>query len=272
MSSILKEFNLGQAIFTFENEKITPDIVCKLSSTDLESLGLSSRRDMMNLRMECSKYGLQTPTRYGEGRNASPSYFIPKAILESHLEEGFTVQEIGSIFSVSESTIYRRMRSYNLSKLDFSNISDAELDRHLAEIAHEFPHCGESMVKGILMQRGIKVQRMRLRDSLHRVDDAGIQERKKGSLRRRVYNVQGPNHLWHIDTNNKFIRWHLIIIGGINGFSRLPVLLKCSNNNTADTLLHNFVTAVGEYGLPSRVRTDKGRENIAIADFCKGNE
>ena len=267
MSSILKELNLGQAIFTFENEKITPDIVCKLSSTDLESLGLSSRRDMMNLRMECSKYGVQKPTRCSEGRNASPSYFIPKAILESHLEEGFTVQEIGSIFSVSESTIYRRMRSYNLSKLDFSNISDGELDRHLVEIAHEFPHCGESMVKGILMQRGIKVQRMRLRDSLHRVDDAGIQERKKGSLHRLVYNVQGPNHLWHIDTNHKLIRWHLIIIGGIDGFSRLPVLLKCSNNNTADTLLHNFVTAAGEYGLPSRVRTDKGRENVAIADY-----
>ena len=57
MSSILKELNLGQTIFTFENEKITPDIVCKLSSTDLESLGLSSRRDTSNLRMECSKYG-----------------------------------------------------------------------------------------------------------------------------------------------------------------------------------------------------------------------
>ena len=61
MSSIQKELNLGQTIFSFENEKITPDIVCKLSSTDLESLGLSSRRDM-NLRMECSKYGVQKPT------------------------------------------------------------------------------------------------------------------------------------------------------------------------------------------------------------------
>ena len=57
MSSIPKELNLGQTIFPFENEKITPDIVCKLSSTDLGSLGLSSHRDM-NLRMECSKYGV----------------------------------------------------------------------------------------------------------------------------------------------------------------------------------------------------------------------
>ena len=81
MSSIPKELNLGQTIFPFENEKITPDIVCKLSSTDLGSLGLSSRRDM-NLRMECSKYGVQKPTRCSEGRNASPSYFIPKVILE----------------------------------------------------------------------------------------------------------------------------------------------------------------------------------------------
>ncbi|KXJ10280.1 hypothetical protein AC249_AIPGENE17520 [Exaiptasia diaphana] len=188
-------------------------------------------------------------------------------MLESFMEEGFSVAEIALMFSVSESTIYCRMRIYNLSKLHFSDISDNELDVHMLQIAHEFPRCGETMVKTILSQKGIKVQRMRLRDSMHRVDEEGVKGRKKGRLKRRVYNVPGPNHLWHVDTNHKLIRWNFIVIGAIDGYSRLPVLLKCENNNQAETLLKHFVEAVENYGLPSRVRTDKGLENVAIADY-----
>ncbi len=54
---------------------------------------------------------------------------------------------------------------YDLSKLDFTPISEADLDHHVLEIAKQFPQSGEGMVKGILLQRGIKV----VRDSLHRV-------------------------------------------------------------------------------------------------------
>jgi len=48
------------------------------------------------------------------------------------------------------------------------------------------------MLKFLLKERGIKVQRMRFRDSIHRVDQQGVKERKKGRLKRRVYNVEGP--------------------------------------------------------------------------------
>ena len=43
------------------------------------------------------------------------------------------------MLSVSESTIYRRMRSYGLSKLDFSEISDQQLDNNVSQIANDFP-------------------------------------------------------------------------------------------------------------------------------------
>ena len=59
------------------------------------------------------------------------------------------------------------MRQYGLSKMEFSDISDDHLDRQIKEITQEFPHSPEGLVKQLLLVRNIKVQRWRLRDSLH---------------------------------------------------------------------------------------------------------
>ena len=217
--------------------------------------------------MECSTFGNRTPQRDVLGCGA-PSFNIPKSVLEYHLQEGFKIKDIASMLSMSESTVYRRMRSYELSAHDFSDICDDELDRHLSELSKEFPFCGEGLMTFLLRERGgIKVQRMRLRDSIHRVDEKGVSERKKGRLQRRVHNVQGPNHLWRIDTNHKLVRWNFVITGATDGYSRLPVVLKCTDNNKAATILKCFLEAVEFYGLPSRIRTDKGLENVSVVDY-----
>ena len=76
-----------------------------------------------------------------------------------------------------------------------------------------------------------------------------------------------PNSLWHIDGFHKLIRWHIIIHGGIDGYSRLPVYLGASSNNRAETVLQPFLKAVQLYGLPSRVRCDRGGENVMVSQF-----
>ena len=54
----------------------------------------------------------------------------------------------------------------------------------------------------------------------------------------------------------------------IDGFSRRIIFLKCSPNNLAETVLELFLDAVKSDGdlWPSRIRVDKGVENVLVCD------
>lgn len=56
-----------------------------------------------------------------------------------------------------------------------------------------------------------------------------------------------------------------MVHGGIDGFSRMIVFLSCSTNNKAATVVGHFEHAVAQFGLPSRVRSDKGVENVDVS-------
>lgn len=58
-----------------------------------------------------------------------------------------------------------------------------------------------------------------------------------------------------------------MIHGGIDGFSRCIVYLACSNNNRSQTVLSLFKEACSNYFIPSRVRCDRGGENVEVARF-----
>ena len=64
-----------------------------------------------------------------------------------------------------------------------------------------------------------------------------------------------------------YFRWRFIVHGGIDGYSRAIVYLKCSTNNESRTVLDLFKDAIQEWGLPSRVRGDMGVENRDVATF-----
>ncbi|KAF5889221.1 uncharacterized protein DAT39_021078, partial [Clarias magur] len=61
--------------------------------------------------------------------------------------------------------------------------------------------------------------------------------------------------------------WRFVIHGGIDGFSRLIVYLSAAKNNRPLAVFGSFIGAVQKFGLSSRVRSDKGIENIEVAHF-----
>lgn len=146
----------------------------------------------------------------------------------------------------------------------YTNICDLDLDSVLKGIKQLHPNDGERLVIGHLRSQAIIVPRARIRASIHRIDPINTALRRSVTIRRRVYCVEGPNSLWHIDGHHKLIKWRLVTHGGIDGYSRTIVFLHCSTNNQASTMFGSFCDAVGDYGLPDQVRSDSGGENIEV--------
>ena len=122
-------------------------------------------------------------------------------------------------------------------------------------------------MQGHLESISIHVQRYRIRESMHCVDPLGSLLHRRQPITRRRYSVPGPNSLWHVDGHHSLIRWKFVVHGGNDGFSRLIVFLYCSTNNRADTVVQLFQRATELFGIPSRVRSDRGGENIRICEF-----
>jgi len=71
------------------------------------------------------------------------------------------------------------------------------------------PNTGYKRMKGYLIDRGIKVTEIRIRDLMKLADPFGVYCRtvqRNRVIRRRQYYVEYSNQLWHIDANLKLIR------------------------------------------------------------------
>ena len=103
---------------------------------------------------------------------------------------------------------------------NYTHITNKELDREIQQTLNVRPCSRETYVTVSL--KGSELfkcsdQQFRIRESLKRIDGVGRGVRHWYAICRRTYNVTGPNHLWHIDSNHKLISWRFVIHGCIDG-------------------------------------------------------
>ena len=233
----------------------------------LEELMNTIERKMNNISavlQAADREDRRTITSLLPSTGGRPAYNITKEQIEELRETGMNWKTIAGFLGVSERTLSRRRIEYGIFD-SFSEISDEELDVHIERILQLTPYSGEVYIIGSLKARNVRVQRERVRESLLRVDPIGRQMRRRYAICRRVYSVPGPNYLWHIDSNHKMITWRFVIHGCIDGFSRTVIYITCCTNNYAQTVLELFRRGVDDSGLPSRVRGDRGVENVDVA-------
>lgn len=175
--------------------------------------------------------------------------------------------KISELLEVSRSTLYRRLGDEGILTNDYSHISESDLDTKLKDIKKNFPDDGEVMLLSHLLRVGIKIPRQKLRDCIHRVDHGGAAARKSLTIKRRVYSVDQPNSVRHLDSHHKLIKWRFITHAGIDGFTRVITNITCTNNNKSEAILQQFLIGTNDFGLPMRVRTDHGGENIKFWEY-----
>ena len=197
-----------------------------------------------------------------------PRISITEEQLRYFVEHAFKVCDIAYLFGCSKRTVERRLQEYGIVReCRYSNISDDHLSEVIGSILLCKPNIGERSVDGILRSRGMCVQRARVRETMHAVDYDAIRSRLCRALHRREYHVESPNALWHVDSYHKLIRWRIVVHGGIDGYSRVVPYSKAAPDNRSNTAYNAFIEGTERYGLPSRVRSDHGGENVMIAEY-----
>ena len=107
-----------------------------------------------------------------------------------------------------------------------------------------------------------------MRDLIDIYEPGRHAEMKKSRLHRRIYNVNGPNHIWHIDGNDKLKPFGFCISGAIDGWSHLLLWLKVDVTNKNPNLICRYYldTVTTLDTVPRIVRVDPGTENVHIMD------
>ncbi|KAJ3505025.1 hypothetical protein NMY22_g17726 [Coprinellus aureogranulatus] len=204
------------------------------------------------------------------GKRGRPRKTFDMAILREALRPNrkVTVARLARAMKVHPNTLRNFLKREGMMPR-FSTISEQELDTVLLEFRRQYPRSGARYATGFLSRHRIRVQRNRIRGSLKRVNPVTQHMLRNATIARRDYDVARPGSLLHMDGHHKLILWGFVI-HGIYADGDNPCLvqilgLRASSNNKASTVLRLFLDVVDKYGWPSRVRGDRGSENVEVS-------
>ena len=105
-------------------------------------LAILDRDDYFN----CTSYA---PPVIKTGIRGRPKFFIPREQLEYFIEYGFNATDISKMLCVCDKTVYRRLEEYGISmRMNYTQITEPELDDVIRNILQEFPNSGYKSLRG----------------------------------------------------------------------------------------------------------------------------
>lgn len=157
--------------------------------------GILSEHGAKQRSNDAANTGLVPPTILNNfpGR---PRYSISSEQISHCVSMGMNWKRIASCFGISLRTLYRHRQHLGVQALQYTVLTNQELNQIVTDILQLTPNAGEAYVIGSLRSRGIRIQRWRVRQSLQEVDPIGRSIRRRNAIRRRIYNVQTSNELW----------------------------------------------------------------------------
>jgi hypothetical protein len=189
-----------------------------------------------------------------------------------YVREGRTNEEIGDLIGKSVRTVARIKSSNGITKYG-SDVPDSLIIEAMVEIlTSQNLKLGWKMMQGYLKGLyDLQIGQPRTIELLRRAKaEIGVElnNKRRGGYRpleKRVYSNAGVMDVLHIDFHDKLKHWGIYIHGAIDGHTRYCVWLFVTTSHKSFVVYEIFKAAVEEYGLPNRIRSDKGKEAVLLA-------
>ena len=199
-------------------------------------------------------------------------------LVKLHEEEGYSYQYLCEQTGVGHSSLTRWVGLYRkegpdcfkekhpVKKVENKTLQEAPAVREkIIEIKQEYPVFGIQRISDLLKRVFfLKASPETVRKTLHQEEMMPEKPRKKpkkNPQKPRFFERSTPNQMWQTDIFNFRLGGRAAyLLGFIDDYSRYIVGLGLYRSQTAENLLETYRRSVGEYGLPSEMLTDNGRQ------------
>ena len=194
-------------------------------------------------------------------------------VIKNYFTQGFAYEKILLLLrryhdiDMSLRTLHTRLRALGLRRKNIEFDLNSVRQRIRQELDGPGNSSGYRSITHTLKLEGMQVPRETVRLLVKELDPEGVNLRKSGNLRRRIYHSPGPNYVWHVDGYDKLKPYGFLVHGCIYGYSRKILWLKvCRTNNDPAVTGKHFLDTVTKYqGCPTLLRTDNGTENVIMS-------
>jgi len=237
-----------------------------MGDTFLEEKGSEPMESVEEVKRKCKGKESRFGKRYG--------FELKLRCVKLRLEEGLPVSLLSKEAGVSKDVVYRWVKAYQergeagLRNQVASSGSRRKLPgpvrEKIVEIKKREPFFGVQRISHLLKRVFfLSASPETVRRTLQE-ESLIVPSRKKHSAnitRPRFFERSTPNQLWQGDIFTfRLGGRYAYLVGMVDDYSRYMVGLELYRSQTADQVIEVYRRAVGEYGVPKEVLTDRGRQ------------